>query len=90
MQHQEFGGREVREKAFEEEFNHPNFIHYLLRYDGVACATACLFISGNQARLESVATLEAISRKRLNWRLDSLYTKGSGKKGFRKPLGLSD
>ena len=55
----EFGGREVREKAFEEEFNHPNFIHYLLRYDGVACATACLFISGDQARLESVATLEA-------------------------------
>ncbi|MET1015041.1 MAG: GNAT family N-acetyltransferase [Paenisporosarcina sp.] len=54
----EFGGKEVREKAFEQEFHHPSFIHYLLRYNGVACATACLFISGNQARMESVATLE--------------------------------
>ena len=56
---QEFGGKEVREKAFEHEFNHPNFIHYLLRYDGIACASACLFVSDKQARLETVATLEA-------------------------------
>lgn len=54
----EFGGKEVREKAFVEEFNHPSFVHYLLRYEGVACATACLFINEKQARLESVATLE--------------------------------
>lgn len=54
----EFGGKEIREKAFEVEFNHPSFIHYLLRYDGNACATACIFISNNQARMESVATLE--------------------------------
>jgi N-acetylglutamate synthase-like GNAT family acetyltransferase len=54
----EFGGKEVREKAFEVEFNHPCFIHYLLRYDGIACATACIFINDNQARMESVATLE--------------------------------
>ncbi|MEH7124005.1 GNAT family N-acetyltransferase [Bacillus sp. JJ1773] len=54
----EFGGKAVREKAFEVEFNHPSFIHYLLRYDGIACATACIFINDNQARMESVATLE--------------------------------
>lgn len=55
---QEFGGREVREKAFEGEFHHPNFIHYLLRYKEEACATACIFIHDKQARMESVATLE--------------------------------
>lgn len=54
----EFGGKAVREKAFEVEFNHHSFIHYLLRYDGIACATACIFINENQARMESVATLE--------------------------------
>ncbi|WP_391201646.1 GNAT family N-acetyltransferase [Psychrobacillus sp. L4] len=54
----EFGGKEVREKAFEQEFNHPNFQHYLLRNNGTACATACIFSYDNQARMESVATLE--------------------------------
>jgi N-acetylglutamate synthase-like GNAT family acetyltransferase len=54
----EFGGKAVREKAIEVEFNHPSFVHYLLRYNGIACATACIFISDNQARMESVATLE--------------------------------
>lgn len=54
----EFGGREVREKAFPEEFKHPAFTHYLLRYDGEACATACIFEHGAQARMESVATKE--------------------------------
>ena len=61
----EFGGRTVREKAFEQEFKHPGFIHYLLRYKGEACATACLFIAGKQARMESVATLEAYRGKGL-------------------------
>lgn len=61
----EFGGKEVREKAFEEEFNHPSFVHYLLRYKGVACATACLFINEKEARLESVATLEEYRGKGL-------------------------
>lgn len=51
-------GYTVREKAFEAEFNHPSFVHYILRYNGIACATACIFISDNQARMESVATLE--------------------------------
>lgn len=54
----ELGGREVREKALAEEFKHPAFSHYLLRYDGEACATACLFVHGGQVRMESVATKE--------------------------------
>jgi len=54
----EFGGKEVREKAFEQEFKQPSFTHYLLRYNGVASAMACLFFTENQARMESVATLE--------------------------------
>ena len=54
----EIGGREVREKALKEEFNHPAYQHFLLRYNGVACATACIFAYGRQARMESVATLE--------------------------------
>jgi hypothetical protein len=33
----EFGGKAVREKAFDVEFNHPSFVHYLLRYNGIAC-----------------------------------------------------
>ena len=61
----EFGGLEVMEKVFEEQFNHPAFTHYLLRYDGVACSTACIFVDGNQARMESVATLEAFRGKGL-------------------------
>ncbi len=54
----EFGGKAVREKAFEQEFSHPQFTYYLLSYKGVACATASLFIQDKQARMESVATLE--------------------------------
>jgi len=61
----EFGGKAVREKAFAVEFNHPSFVHFLLRYNGVACATACIFISDNQARMESVATLEEYRGKGL-------------------------
>lgn len=54
----EFGGKIVKEKAFEHEFHHPKFQYYLLRYNEIACATASLFVSGQQARIESVATLE--------------------------------
>jgi GNAT superfamily N-acetyltransferase len=61
----ELGGREVREKSFPEEFNHPAFTHYLLRYDGVACSTACLFEHEDQVRLESVATIEEYRGKGL-------------------------
>lgn len=61
----ELGGREVREKSLPEEFKHPAFTHYLLRYDGVACSTACLFEAGDQVRLESVATIEEYRGKGL-------------------------
>lgn len=54
----EFGGKEIIQKVFEEQFNHPSFTHYLLRYDGTPCSTACIFEHNHQARLESVATLE--------------------------------
>ena len=61
----EFGGMEVIENIFNEQYNHPAFTHYLLRYDGVACSTACIFVDGKQARMESVATLEAYRGKGL-------------------------
>jgi N-acetylglutamate synthase-like GNAT family acetyltransferase len=61
----EFGGRVVREKAFQHEFHNPQFTYYLLRYNGDACATACLFTADKQARVESVATLEEYRGKGL-------------------------
>jgi N-acetylglutamate synthase-like GNAT family acetyltransferase len=53
---QELGGA-IREKAFEEEFSQEAYTHYLLKYDGVPCSTACIFQHENDVRLESVATL---------------------------------
>lgn len=61
----EFGGKNVREKAFTEEFNNPAFTHYLLRYQGVASSIACIFENKKQARMESVATLEPYRGKGL-------------------------
>ncbi|WP_083248986.1 GNAT family N-acetyltransferase [Bacillus solimangrovi] len=61
----EFGGKSVREKAFANEFSNPNFTYYLLRSEGVACSTACLFTKGNQAQVECVATLEEYRGKGL-------------------------
>lgn len=61
----EFGGKEVKEKSFPKEFEHPAFTHYLLRYDGVACSIACLFENGDQVQLESVATIEEYRGKGL-------------------------
>ncbi|MCF6139544.1 GNAT family N-acetyltransferase [Pseudalkalibacillus berkeleyi] len=61
----EFGGRVVREKAFETEFNDPRYSHYLLKYKGSPCSTACLFVHGNQGRVESVATIEEYRGKGL-------------------------
>jgi N-acetylglutamate synthase-like GNAT family acetyltransferase len=61
----EIGGREVREKALKEEFEHPAYQHFLLRYNGVACCTACIFSHGRQARMESVATFEEYRGKGL-------------------------
>ncbi|WP_226641490.1 GNAT family N-acetyltransferase [Mesobacillus subterraneus] len=62
---EEIGGRAVREKALKEEFNHPAYQHFLLRFNGVACSTACIFAQGSQARMESVATLEEYRGKGL-------------------------
>lgn len=61
----EFGGKKVREKAFSVEFKQPAFTYYLLRYDGAACATACLFEHKDQVRMESVATKEEYRGKGL-------------------------
>ncbi len=61
----EFGGKVVREKAFPEEFKHPSFTHYLLRYEGAACSTACIFETQDQARIETVATIEQFRGKGL-------------------------
>lgn len=61
---QELGGA-IREKAFEEEFAHPAFTHYVLKYDGVPCSIACIFQNGRDARLESVATLKEYRGKGL-------------------------
>jgi N-acetylglutamate synthase-like GNAT family acetyltransferase len=60
----EFGGL-IREEALKEEIKHPGFTHFLLRYNGVACSTACIFHDSDQARLESVATLEEYRGKGL-------------------------
>lgn len=61
----EFGGKVVREKAFESEFNDNRYIHYLLKYNGITCSTACLFVHGNQGRIETVATIEEYRGKGL-------------------------
>ncbi|MBH0231439.1 GNAT family N-acetyltransferase [Halobacillus yeomjeoni] len=61
----EFGGKEVREKAFQSEFNDPRYTHYLLKYKGTPCSTACLFVHGSQGRVESVATIEGYRGKGL-------------------------
>jgi GNAT superfamily N-acetyltransferase len=61
----EFGGKNAVEKVFLEQFRHPAFTHYLLRYKNKACSTACIFEHGNQSRMESVATLEEYRGKRL-------------------------
>jgi GNAT superfamily N-acetyltransferase len=61
----EFGGKAVREKAFATEFNDQRYTHYLLKYKGKPCSTACLFVHGNQGRIESVATIEEYRGKGL-------------------------
>ncbi|MED4782631.1 GNAT family N-acetyltransferase [Brevibacillus choshinensis] len=53
----EFGGREVREKAFAKEFTHPAFQHFLLRVNGEPASSLCLLQAGEIMRIENVATL---------------------------------
>lgn len=60
----ELGGS-MREKAFKEEFAQESYSHYLLKYDGFPCSTACVFFHEQNARLESVATLKEYRGKGL-------------------------
>ncbi|MFD2369229.1 GNAT family N-acetyltransferase [Brevibacillus sp. GCM10020057] len=53
----ELGGKEVREKAFEREFAHPDFQHFLLRVEGQPASSLCLLQAGDVMRIENVATL---------------------------------
>lgn len=62
---EEFGGKAVRKKAFESELNDKRYTHYLLKYNGTPCSTACLFVHGNQGRIESVATIKEYRGKGL-------------------------
>lgn len=80
----EFGGKEIIQKVFEEQFNHPSFTHYLLRYDGKPCSTACIFEQDHQARLESVATLEAYRGKRFVGELIQFIQKEIKNRGIQK------
>jgi GNAT superfamily N-acetyltransferase len=80
----EIGGRAVREKALKEEFDHPAYQHFLLRYNGVACSTACIFAHGSQARMESVATLEEYRGKGLIGHLIQHIQQEVQNKGFEK------
>ena len=80
----EFGGKETIEKVFEEQFNHRFFTHYLLRYDGIACSTACIFEDGNQARLESVATIEEFRGKGLIGEVIQFIQQEVMNKGIKK------
>jgi GNAT superfamily N-acetyltransferase len=81
---EELGGRAVREKSFPEEYSHPAFTHYLLRYKGTACATACIFASNYIARLETVATLRAFRGKGLIGELISFIQKEVKNSGYEK------
>lgn len=78
----EIGGREVREKAFPEEFKHPAYTHYLLRYNDIACSTACIFEHNGLARMESVATLEEYRGKGLIGQLIYFIQQEAKKRGI--------
>lgn len=54
-----FGDPELIKMAFEQAYYSPSFTYYLLKLDGVPCCSANLFVSGNQGRIESVATIES-------------------------------
>lgn len=80
----EFGGIETIEKVFREQFNHPAFIHYLLRYEGTACSTACMFKEGDQARIESAATVEGYRGKGLIGQLIQFIQKEAKTREIKK------
>jgi GNAT superfamily N-acetyltransferase len=78
----EFGSKDTITKVFEEQFAHPSFSYYLLRLNGEACSTACLFQDGPDARLESVATLEAHRGKGLIGHLIRFIQEESTRRGM--------
>ncbi|MDQ0219785.1 GNAT family N-acetyltransferase [Peribacillus cavernae] len=80
----EFGGKETIEKVYKAQFNHHSFTHYLLRYDGIACSTACIFENGIQARLESVATMEEFRGKGLIGEVIQFIQKEVMNRGIKK------
>jgi N-acetylglutamate synthase-like GNAT family acetyltransferase len=80
----EFGGRETIEKVYETQFKHPSFTYYLLRYEGIACSTACIFEDGLQARIESVATIEEFRGKGLIGVLIQFIQNEVQKRGIEK------
>jgi N-acetylglutamate synthase-like GNAT family acetyltransferase len=80
----EFGGKNAVEKVFLEQFSHPAFTHYLLRYDNKACSTACVFEDENQARMESVATLEEFRGKGLIGEVIHFIQKEVANRGIEK------
>lgn len=80
----EFGGRESIEKVYEAQFKHPSFTHYLLRYEGIACSTACIFEDGLQARIESVATIEEFRGKGLIGYVFQFIQKEIIKRGIKR------
>jgi N-acetylglutamate synthase-like GNAT family acetyltransferase len=80
----EFGGMDTIEKVFEEQFNHRSFTHYLLRYDGIACSTACMFEDGDQARMESVATIAEFRGKGLIGEVIQFIQKEVMNRGIKK------
>ncbi|GCF77995.1 MULTISPECIES: GNAT family N-acetyltransferase [Bacillus cereus group] len=80
----EFGGKESIEKVYKEQFNHSSFTHYLLRFDGIACSTACIFEDGEQARMESVATIEEFRGKGLIGEVIQFIQKEVINRGIKK------
>ena len=80
----EFGDKETIEKVFKEQFNHSSFTHYLLRLDGAACSTACIFENGEQARMESVATMEEFRGKGLIGEVIQFIQKEVINRGIKK------
>lgn len=81
---EEFGGKEVREKAFPEDFRNPSMTFYLLRYHGVACSVASIFEHNGQGRVESVATLKEYRGKGLIGSLISHVQAKAVAKGLEK------
>ncbi|KOY83006.1 GNAT family N-acetyltransferase [Lysinibacillus macroides] len=53
-----FGEPSLIQQAFTQTYRSPHFTYYLLRLEGKACCSANIFVSGNQGRVESVATIE--------------------------------